>query len=646
MVDKVGAIEYTVSADTAQMLKAEAVMDKSLASISKSFDKADQAVREFEKTQKAAGSTINRLGQVINKNGDIVEDATIQYRKLASEASGSFNKLSTTISKTAKGVNNGLSSIGRTSGQAGIQFQQFIGQIQGGQNAMVALSAQAADLGFVLGAPLIGAIVGIGASVIGMATAFGKVKVEMKSTSDIAKELVGDFSALDEESKKLTRRILIADIKNQEKALEQLKEEQRDAIGLGATLFNSIEENSAITSNYTANVLSLELALKQSKKTLATLGKDSSDYSNVLNDQQVSIGNLITSTVHLANTYGFNARELSIYEAELRGANAAQLAALNLTFDTIEAKERESAAIKKQNDERGRLTGQVQGLGLSPIDQIKARLDYELELLRQAQEQKIEIEGSYEERRVELRRQAEERIASINEKAAQESIVNFEALENQIVGTFASVASGAQDGKQAVRSLAQSIATQLIGALIKMGIQAAIGQTTAAATGAATAATLATAYAPAAALASLASFGANAAPASAGIASTVALTQGLSLSGGRQYGGPTTKGSNYRVNENGPEIYTQGGKDYLMNSGGGTVTPNSNIGGSQSVQVVVNNLPGQGATVTETSSDDGRMRQIAIQVVSEQSASIGSDLNRNINKNHNVTNRQSANRRN
>ena len=61
-----------------------------------------------------------------------------------------------------------MAQFSRRSGQAGIQFQQFIGQVQGGQGVMLALSQQSADLGFVLGAPLLGAIAGISASLIGL----------------------------------------------------------------------------------------------------------------------------------------------------------------------------------------------------------------------------------------------------------------------------------------------------------------------------------------------------------------------------------------------------------------------------------------------------------------------------------------------
>ena len=83
----------------------------------------------------------------------------------------SLDKMSTSgakLTKASKGVNQALAGVGRGAGQAGIQVQQFIGQVQGGQSAMLALSQQSADLGFVLGAPLLGAVVGISASIAGM----------------------------------------------------------------------------------------------------------------------------------------------------------------------------------------------------------------------------------------------------------------------------------------------------------------------------------------------------------------------------------------------------------------------------------------------------------------------------------------------
>jgi len=79
-----------------------------------------------------------------------------------------LKELDTQTTKTAKGVKKGMAGMSRGAGQAGIQMQQFIGQVQGGQSVMLAFSQQAADVGIVLGAPMVGAILGISASLIGM----------------------------------------------------------------------------------------------------------------------------------------------------------------------------------------------------------------------------------------------------------------------------------------------------------------------------------------------------------------------------------------------------------------------------------------------------------------------------------------------
>lgn len=98
--------------------------------------------------------------EVINAEKDVV--------RASKNMGDSLQGLDTKVKKTSASVNAGLAGVGRKAGQAGIQLQQFIGQIQGGQSAMLALSQQGADLGFVLGAPLLGAVIGIGASLAGM----------------------------------------------------------------------------------------------------------------------------------------------------------------------------------------------------------------------------------------------------------------------------------------------------------------------------------------------------------------------------------------------------------------------------------------------------------------------------------------------
>ena len=193
----------------------------------------------------------------------------------------------------------------------------------------------------------------------------------------------------------------------------------------------------------------------------------------------------------------------------------------------------------------------------------------------------------------ELKLQAEttyqEQVRALQEETFRQASVGndlligtLNTLQQASSQAFVGLVTGATDGREAVQALAGAILNQGVSALVEMGFQyvknAIMGQTAAAAataTGIATAGALATAYATPAALASLASFGANAAPASAGIASTVGLAQGLAV-GARQYGGPVSAGSLYRVNEGGaPEIFNAaGGKQYMMPNTRGEVVSN------------------------------------------------------------------------
>ncbi|KLR36515.1 tape measure protein, partial [Enterobacter hormaechei] len=140
--------------------------------------------------------------------------------------------------------------------------------------------------------------------------------------------------------------------------------------------------------------------------------------------------------------------------------------------------------------------------------------------------------------------------------------------------------TGTMSAQDAMRSLGNTMLNSVVNALVQVGVEALknfiIGQTLGAASTAASvgmATTTAAAWAPAAALASLASFGANSAPAMAGIASTVGLAQGLALAGARYNGGPVSAGSMYQVGERGkPEIYQAStGKQYMIPGDNGKV---------------------------------------------------------------------------
>ena len=175
--------------------------------------------------------------------------------KQVDKTESSLKKLDTQTTKTAKAVNKGIGGMGRTAGQAGIQMQQFIGQVQGGQNVMLALSAQAADLGFVLGAPLVGAVVGITASLVGMLLpaimdsktglesvqkAVENVKAAMTLGTDGVVEYTAEMKKLKQISDALTEIKLAGLIAEQNEAFKigiketiDLMDEARDRFALG-----------------------------------------------------------------------------------------------------------------------------------------------------------------------------------------------------------------------------------------------------------------------------------------------------------------------------------------------------------------------------------------------------------------------------
>lgn len=190
-----------------------------------------------------------------------------------------------------------------------------------------------------------------------------------------------------------------------------------------------------------------------------------------------------------------------------------------------------------------------------------------------------------------------------------------DAFSGNASNAITGLLTGTMSAQEAMRSLGNTILNSVINSIVQVGVEALknyiLGQTLGAAsvaTSVGLAATTASAWAPAAAMASLASFGANAGPAAAGISSTVGLASGLALAGARYNGGPVSAGGLYQVGEKGkPEIYQAStGKQYMIPGDNGKVISNKDMqsGGGVSVQVNVINQS-TGATVQ---SADGYMQ--------------------------------------
>lgn len=111
--------------------------------------------------------------------------------------------------------------------------------------------------------------------------------------------------------------------------------------------------------------------------------------------------------------------------------------------------------------------------------------------------------------------------------------------------------------------------------------------------------------------------------ATAGIVATI---KGVQFGGGRQYGGPASAGSLYRVNETGrPEMFTAGGQQFMLPTRDGRVTAADQVGGTGGpAQVNVHNYAG--ADIQVASSPDGRTIDIAVR---RAKAEIAADIGNN-----------------
>ncbi|WP_180233284.1 tape measure protein [Klebsiella quasipneumoniae] len=244
---------------------------------------------------------------------------------------------------------------------------------------------------------------------------------------------------------------------------------------------------------------------------------------------------------------------------------------------------------------------------VDPVQQLANQHAQELALIQQFEQQGvIAHENALALKNAADRQYEQQRIAAQWEILSQQSLgynmltSAVDAFSGNASNAITGLLTGTMSAQEAMRSLGNTILNSVINSIVQVGVEALknyiLGQTLGAAsvaTSVGLAATTASAWAPAAAMASLASFGANAGPAAAGISSTVGLANGLALAGARYNGGPVSAGGLYQVGEKGkPEIYQAStGKQYMIPGDNGKVISNKDMqgGGGLNVQVVINN---------------------------------------------------------
>lgn len=238
-----------------------------------------------------------------------------------------------------------------------------------------------------------------------------------------------------------------------------------------------------------------------------------------------------------AETLGWTTEAVQLYRLETEGATAAQLADAEAALHRIGLYEQQQQAIEelqRAEEQAAARLGQFDAIAGQ-----EQKHQQELEQLRMLNEMKLIEDARYLEIKGQLEREHAVAMMMLEEERfRQQSMGNelvmasLDQLGAAASNAFANILSGAGNSKEAVQQLGRAILQEGVNALIQMGIQYVknliIGQSAqAAATAGAVASgtAMAAAYAPAAALASLASFGANSIPASAGVVSTMATTK-------------------------------------------------------------------------------------------------------------------------
>lgn len=314
---------------------------------------------EFDVTIDSTGAVA--AGSKIIQNNEKIEDS---FQDIDLAAKGS----SKTLVKGSKDASKALGGMGRKAGMAGVQVQQLVGQIQGGQNVFGALSAQAADLGIVLGAPLIGSIAGLSAAFAGVL--LPSLFDTEEKTDDLIEKLkqLAETQILSKEQAALLAQEERRLIKEKENTIKATKEsikannDENKAMAntiargqIGQETYNRlqklIKENTEENVKHAASIRTIGDENKNSTVLLSYYESAMNGAVKQTKEQQAAVAGLVSSIESQASSIGKTSRELAVQEATQRGATDSQIEAINTAFDVIEAEEKRKAAFVESQRE-------------------------------------------------------------------------------------------------------------------------------------------------------------------------------------------------------------------------------------------------------------------------------------------------------
>lgn len=471
-------------------------LDAATVKLAQDTKKAEAELEKFEKQQKDMGRTIDNNGLIYNKNGKIIVQATNNYRQLNHVASTTASTLKTKLTPAAKGVNGALSGFGRSAGQAGIQVQQFTGQITGGQDAFQAFGAQAADLGFVLGAPLLGAVLGIAAAIGGtLVKALSGSKKEVKDFTFSLDELTESMDELAKLSRSQLRLALIGADEQLEQIEKQLTETSKEVRNYSEQLDSGSKNVTRLAKNGNAYISTVKLTDEELKKLnkeynqaaanvdklnqeKAKLIKLQLDSAKVLAGETIEQGKqrkvvdeLVASIIAQNEAYGLSTEAITINSLIKAKASKEDIEAVRISFERVNAINAETEALKAKDAVEKSLNSLKSALS-SPEERLEAQADLRTELVdtgiamgnisvEEGAEYRLAIWAEYHEKLAALEDKSTDATTN-NAKRHADILANIQL--SAASNAFATIATFAKKGS----------ALQKIGFIASKGLQAAV----------------------------------------------------------------------------------------------------------------------------------------------------------------------------
>ena len=487
------------------------------------------------------------VGQLVLKvDTSEVKSAEAAVERLGDASQDTTQKTKIMQSQTKK-TNVTVGDFGRKAGMAGIQVEQLAGQIAMGQNPLRAFGVQAADLGFILGVPLLGAVVGI-------ASAVGSVLIPMLfSAAKDTEELVEQFEELDRVFNELTIAQQTVYLKDMNEKIAEMKDESAEAqeeINRLTEEMNRMTGSGAMVEGQTQRLIDQMLAQQAIIDTNTQLTKKMTDALN---------------------------RE-SEAEREAREEKEKSEKA------SIRAAERELKATMAKMDAADRYVEKLAGLADNELQALERKEATQLETINSYREQNLITEQEYQdaltaivasgqaarnsmaiaaqEEEMERNESRLDRIKEENDRMMAEAIAHDEkkkASAMQTTDSLLAFEDVLMKGKSEKQKAGFRVGVNLMNAEKRENAKTIVSNSYTAAM---------KAYAS---LAGIPIIG----PALGAAAAATILAAGVSFAAqslsGRALGGQVRAGESYVVGERGPEVLTMGA--------GGRITPNEALGG-------------------------------------------------------------------